>query len=67
MTHTKVPLRRALLFVAVVCAGCAIDLGTKSWIFADRGMPYEKPPIVLIFGSLHLAGQALEANLQAPA
>jgi dihydrofolate synthase/folylpolyglutamate synthase len=44
-------------------AACAAD--ALKWIAnnADRA----KPPIVLIFGSLHLAGQALEANLQAPA
>jgi signal peptidase II len=63
MTHSKVPLRRVLLFLAVVCAGCAIDLGTKSWIFADRGMPFQKPPIPIIPGVFSLTTSLNEGAL----
>lgn len=35
-----------------------------NWI--ARHASKAQPPIVLVFGSLHLAGQVLEANLQAP-
>jgi len=34
-----VPLSRYLLFFAIAIGGCAIDLGTKSWMFANLGMP----------------------------
>ncbi len=37
----KVPASRYFLFVAVAACGCAIDLATKSWIFAKLGMPGE--------------------------
>src|SRR5690242_18148634 len=42
----KVPVGRYLLFFAVAIGGCALDLATKSWIFAKLGMPDpEKQPI----------------------
>jgi signal peptidase II len=63
MTHTKVPLRRALLFAAVVCAGTAIDLGTKSWIFNKLGMPYQTAPIGLIPGIFSLTTSLNEGAL----
>ncbi|MFL6845922.1 MAG: bifunctional folylpolyglutamate synthase/dihydrofolate synthase [Allosphingosinicella sp.] len=46
---------------AVPAAGVGDALG---WI--ARHASGEKPPVVLVFGSLHLAGQVLEANLQTP-
>jgi signal peptidase II len=43
-----VPVSRFLLFFAVAIGGCAVDLATKSWIFAKLGMPSaEHPPIWL--------------------
>lgn len=38
--------------------------GALDWI--ARHASNSQPPIVLVFGSLHLAGQVLEANLQVP-
>jgi signal peptidase II len=35
------------LFTAISVAAAALDLGTKSWLFARLGMPGEKGPIVL--------------------
>jgi signal peptidase II len=63
MTHIKVPIWRGLLFVAVVCAGCAIDLGTKNWIFHELGMPFEQPPIVLVSGVFSLTTSLNEGAL----
>lgn len=63
MTRTKVPLWRAVLFLVVACAGCAIDLGTKSWIFDKLKMPYENPPIVLIPGIFSLTTSLNEGAL----
>ena len=37
--------RRAILFVCIAALGCAVDLATKSWIFAKLGMPGESDPI----------------------
>ena len=34
-----VPLSRYLVFFSVAIGGCAIDLATKSWMFAHLGMP----------------------------
>ncbi|MEX0585791.1 MAG: signal peptidase II [Pirellulales bacterium] len=33
------PLSRYLLFFSLATVGCAVDLWTKSWIFARLGMP----------------------------
>src|SRR4051794_39785820 len=63
MTRTKVPLSRAILFLAVACAGCAIDLGSKSWIFGKLKMPYESAPIVLINGVFSLTTSLNEGAL----
>lgn len=53
-------LRRGALFLCIAIAGCAIDLGTKSWIFHKLGnievvsgsastrLPAPQPPIWLI-------------------
>jgi signal peptidase II len=42
----RVPAGRYLLFFAVAIGGCAVDLATKSWIFAKLGMPDpDTPPI----------------------
>lgn len=38
-----VPFSRYLVFFAVVAGGLAVDLGTKSWMFAHLGMPGEGP------------------------
>jgi signal peptidase II len=46
-----VPANRYLLFFAVALGGCALDLATKSWIFARIGMPDDperRPDIWLI-------------------
>ena len=37
-----------LLFIAISVAAAALDLCTKSWLFARLGMPGEKAPIVLV-------------------
>src|SRR4051812_44628386 len=63
MTHPKVTRWRAILFLAVACAGCAIDLGTKSWIFNKLKMPYESPPIELIPGIFSLTTSLNEGAL----
>ena len=36
--------RRLLLFLLIAVLGCALDLGTKSWIFAELGPPRLEPP-----------------------
>jgi signal peptidase II len=53
-------LRRGALFLCIALAGCAIDLGTKSWIFGELGnievvsgspsapLPAPQPPIWLV-------------------
>lgn len=43
-----VPLSRYAIFLALAVGGCAVDLGTKSWIFARLGMPHQQPGIWLI-------------------
>jgi signal peptidase II len=43
-----VPANRYVIFLLIAVAGCAIDLATKSWIFAKLGMPGQKPSIWLI-------------------
>ncbi|MFO0899278.1 MAG: signal peptidase II [Pirellulales bacterium] len=37
------PKGRLLLFWSIVIVGCAVDLATKSWIFARLGMPSRDP------------------------
>lgn len=44
---SRYPWGAAVLFFAVVLGGTALDLWSKSWIFAELGMPGEKPPIWL--------------------
>ena len=34
-----VPLSRYLVFFSLAAGGCALDLATKSWMFATLGMP----------------------------
>lgn len=34
-----VPVNRLVVFLSIAVAGCAIDLATKSWLFAWLGMP----------------------------
>jgi signal peptidase II len=34
-----VPLSRWLIFFAIACGGCALDLATKRWVFDWLGMP----------------------------
>jgi signal peptidase II len=43
-----VPLNRYVLFGALAIFGTAIDLATKEWVFAWRGLPGELPPWWLI-------------------
>jgi signal peptidase II len=43
-----VPASRYFLFGAIACAGCALDLWTKSWIFDSLGMPGQRPSRWLI-------------------
>jgi signal peptidase II len=38
-----VPLSRYLVFFALVIGGCALDLASKSWMFAKLGMPGLQP------------------------
>lgn len=52
------PNRGWPLFTAIAVAAAALDLVTKSLLFATLGMPGEKPPIVLVPQML-----VLETNL----
>jgi signal peptidase II len=38
-----VPLSRYLVFFALVIGGCALDLGSKHWMFAWLGLPGSRP------------------------
>ncbi|HEX4130105.1 MAG TPA: signal peptidase II [Pirellulales bacterium] len=48
----SVPKDRYLVFLAIVVAGCALDLWTKDWIFARLGYPCTEPEWIIpgIFG-----------------
>lgn len=37
--NQAVPLSRYLVFFSIAVVGCALDLATKSWMFAHLGMP----------------------------
>ena len=43
-----VPANRLVVFLLIAAVGCAIDLITKSWLFAWLGMPGEKPSYWLV-------------------
>lgn len=43
-----VPTSRYLLFGAIACFGCAIDLLTKKWAFDRLGMPHQRPSLWLV-------------------
>jgi len=45
---TAVPKNRYVVFSAIAIAGCAIDLLSKSWVFAWRGMPGQQPSFWLL-------------------
>lgn len=55
--------RRYLAFVFIAVGGLALDLATKSWIFARLGMPGESPPIWIIDGALSLETHLNEGAL----
>ncbi len=44
----SIPGSRVALFFVLLLLGLALDLGTKSWIFALQGFPGEKPTLWLI-------------------
>ncbi|HZZ70687.1 MAG TPA: signal peptidase II [Pirellulales bacterium] len=44
----SVPKNRVAVFLLIAIAGCAIDLGTKSWIFSRLGMPDPNGPSIEI-------------------
>src|SRR5688572_25531976 len=48
MTSQRTPPTGYIIFFLMACVGLALDLWTKSWIFADRGMPLHKEPIWII-------------------
>ncbi len=54
MVANRVPASRIALFLGLIAVGCVADLATKSWIFTKLGMPFERPPIVLVPGILSL-------------
>jgi signal peptidase II len=57
------PKNRILAFAAIAASGAAIDLLTKSWIFAKLGMPGQQPPIVLWPGVFSLTTSLNEGAL----
>lgn len=52
------PARGWPLFIALAAIAAALDLVTKSLLFAQLGMPGERPPIIVVPGAL-----AFETNL----
>ena len=44
----SIPLNRYFTFAAMAFGGAAIDLATKSWVFAELGLPGERPTRWLI-------------------
>jgi signal peptidase II len=48
MTQKRTAKSGYVLFFGMAILGLTLDLASKSWIFADRGMPLQKEPIWLI-------------------
>src|SRR5437868_6933152 len=63
MPQRTVPFRRIVLFGLLVLGGCAVDLASKSWVFAKLGMPFESPPIVLAPGVFSITTSLNEGAL----
>lgn len=59
----RLSLGRYLLFAALCCGGCALDLVSKSWIFDRLGMPGSQPPWWLIPGAFCLETSLNEGAL----
>lgn len=64
--HAPAALTRLASDRGIQATGIASDLATALRLIADRADPGGTPPVVLILGSLYLAGTALEANDELP-
>jgi signal peptidase II len=58
-----VPTSRYVAFLLIAVLGCALDLWTKHWMFADLGMPGQKAPWVIVPGYLNFATSLNEGAL----
>ena len=58
-----IPTSRYVTFLLIAVIGCAVDLGTKSWMFDRLGMPLEKPPWVIVDGYLNFTTSLNEGAL----
>lgn len=63
MHEDRLPWSRAITFLHVVLIGLWADLATKNWIFADRGMPFEKSTTWLVDGVLGFTTSLNEGTL----
>ncbi|MHB1038200.1 MAG: signal peptidase II [Pirellulales bacterium] len=63
MTAKAVPASRFFVFFLIAILGCCLDLATKHWIFAWRGMPHQQETFWLWQGVFGLTTSLNEGAL----